>query len=291
MENEPMPKPSSFILLPFLCLLFLGATPTNTHAGTPPELYYEIDTSLLSGNTIVDEVGFERLLRSINERLGTLGHAKESADGQIIVRLEKGIDPVNLGAIKRRIQTLGNLEFRFLADAERPEDQSLIKLARNLPLNKKKVTVGQLVVAQWVTYSEEEFLQGFAKSLRYVERLTDHGAEALMLMDMIHLDGTRLTSAEKKSDGKGSPALKLSFDPKGSSLLNELTSHDKVVSAPKQERFLCLVMDKNIMGATCIQESLDSDILIIGMTEHYADAILAILHEGVLPYPLREVQQ
>ncbi len=248
-------------------------------------LHYEVDTSELRKGEGIDTTN---LLRSLHIRLGTTGRARFLDNRQIEIHVNGQPDHAELEMIKLRIIALGHIEFRYTADQQRREDRIIIEQARLLPLHTKELIINGSKVAEWVAYSEKEFDPSDAPDHRLVKRVTGTVSEALVMANSLHLTGEYLTSAKKGVDKHGRHLIDFSFNRKGSSLLRKLTSEENTNRNHEESRLLGFVLDNRLLGGTPIRKMLHKNVQIGGMTENAVDAVIAIVHAGMLSYPLED---
>ena len=201
--------------------------------------------------------------------------------------------PDALEYVKQRITQLGQLEFRITADPTQPnpQEREIIRLAMELPLSQKDVTVGNRVVAQWLPYSLEEFGPVEKEDSRQiVKRLAGDTPEALVLLDpdAISVTGEYLRSVSKGVDERGGPAVNFTFDSQGARRFQQLTSKNLPNAATGARRYLGIVLDKRLLSAPSIESTISSNGQISGrnMTEIEVDNIVSVLREGKLPIQL-----
>jgi SecD/SecF fusion protein len=200
--------------------------------------------------------------------------------------------PDALEYVKQRITQLGQLEFRITADPTQPNSQEreIIRLAQELPLSQKDVTVGKRVVAQWLPYSLEEFGPVDREDRNIVKRMAGDTPEALVLIDpeSVSVTGDYLSSVSKGVDERGGPAVDFTFDTQGARRFQQLTGKNKPNVATGARRYLGIVLDKRLLSAPSIETTIYAQGQISGrtMTEKEVDNIVSVLREGKLPIQL-----
>ena len=195
--------------------------------------------------------------------------------------------PDALDYVKRRITDLGQLEFRITADPTQPRDRPIIEQAQLMPAGLKDVMLGGAKVAEWVAYAPEEFPPG---DDRIITRVAGETPEALVLMDPMNVTGEYLTSTSKGVDERGGPAVHFSFNRAGAGRFRQLTSQNKPNPATGAPRYLGIVLDKRLISAPSINETISGSGIISGaaMGEEEVDYIVSILNAGSLPAALNK---
>ncbi len=195
----------------------------------------------------------------------------------------------DLKFVKRRITSLGQLEFRITADPRWGErDQNIIEQARSIPPEQKVVELNGEAVAEWVPYEEKEFGPFDQPDDRIQKRMAGKNPEALVLRDPWNVTGEYLQRAFKDFDQKGGPAVGFSFDSRGSRKFGRLTGDNKPNPSTGAQRYLGIVLDNRLLSAPSIREKITGQGQISGgaMTEDEVDFTISILDAGSLPAAL-----
>jgi preprotein translocase subunit SecD len=239
-------------------------------------------------------VDMHSLVVTIDNRLEGAGRARAVSRDEVEVEVYGDPNQVELESIQFRISTIGELEFRILADSTQPQDRSIIEQAKRAPPSQRDVTLDGTKVAEWVTYSKAEFGPVDEELGGMVKRVADDRPEALVLMDQLHVTGQYLTSATKGLDERGQPAIHLTFDREGARRFYRLTSENKPKrEMPSARRQLGILLDKRLISAPFIYAAVSDRAMIGGgsLTERDVDSIIAILQAGQLPCPVRLVEE
>lgn len=195
--------------------------------------------------------------------------------------------------IKRRITDVGQLEFRITADPKYKKDQPIIELAKLAPPAQKEIYQGETPVAEWVAYSTAEFGPPDREDAgdRVVKRLAGDVPEALVLIDPLNVTGDYLSSVTEGVDQHGAPAVNFSFDRRGAAGFRLLTSQNKPDPATGAARYLGIVLDKRLISAPSIRETISDHGQISGgaMDRKEVEYIIGILKAGALPASLNKV--
>ncbi len=198
--------------------------------------------------------------------------------------------------VKRRITEMGLLEFRITADPAQPnpQEREIIRLAEELSPAQKEVTLGGRTVAEWVPYEVKEFGPVDEDARGLVKRMAGDTPEALVLIEppAVTVTGKHLRprSIAKGFDDRGGPAVHFAFTSQGSRLFQRLTSMNSPNVATGAQRFLGIVLDKRLLSAPAIRETISSAGIISGgsMTEQEVEHVVSILREGNLPLELQK---
>ncbi len=236
----------------------------------------------------------DSLVIVVNDRLGRRGRAKAKSNGQLQVEIFGDQNNTELGSLKLRIESLGRLEFRILADPRHSRDKAIIEQAMLAPAGEKEVIVAGEKAAEWVAAEKVELRFENEIDDGTVKRQANGATEILVLMDPYNVTGEYLAAAEKAQDWQGGPAVQISFDREGSMRLQRLTSENKPdLAAPAPYRRLGIILDKRVLSAPKIMARISNSAVISGgrITESDVDAILAIFHAGALPFSIRLVDE
>ncbi len=189
-----------------------------------------------------------------------------------------------LDYIKRRITDVGQLEFRITADPNYKKDEPIIEQAKLAPPAQKDVYLGGRQVAEWVALKDEEL------GNRVVTRMAGDVPEALVLIDPLNVTGDYLSSVTQGVDERGGPAVNFSFDRRGAASFRLLTSQNKPDPATGVERHLGIVLDKRLISAPGIRETISDHGQISGgaMDQKEVEYIIGILKAGALPASLNK---
>ena len=163
----------------------------------------------------------------------------------------------------------------------------IIRQAQSLAPEKKEVVVAEDVEARWVRYSTDT-LGSTEDSM--VTRAIGGNKETLILIDPLHVTGVYLRAARKTLDQRGTSAIELFLTKRGAKLLGKLTG-DNAPNPAGSTRRLGLVLDDKLLAAPTIQATVSNAAVFGGLSKHEATSVMAILNEGVLPLPLREVEE
>ena len=255
-------------------------------------LTYAADPALLPAGTLPDA---DSLAAIINNRLARNGRARAIDDDQVAVEIFRSLDPAELESIKRLIGSMGTLEFRITAQAGLPinTDVNIINTAVALPASEKSVVLDGEKRAEWVTYSPEEFGPFNVADPRIVKRLAGNSPEALVLIDSWNVTGQYIRSARTTNDESGRPAVSFELNNQGATRFAQLTGQNLPNPATGGVRHLGILLDKRLISAPSIRSPIHNRGQISGgaMTSEEVDRIVAILHTGALPYPIKLISE
>src|SRR5262249_29410890 len=151
-------------------------------------------------------VDLDRVVTVINGRLENMGRAEKLPNRKIDVGLYGNLSPEESEWMKRLISDSGHLEFRITADPNLEKNESVVKLANELPPDQTTLIQNGSPVAKWVGYSEREFGPIDREDNRIVKRLAGDKPDALVLIDAINVTGDRLNQVTDGVDSLGNPA-------------------------------------------------------------------------------------
>src|SRR5262245_37461342 len=109
-------------------------------------LTYEIDPTKTDNPAAVD---LDRVVTVINGRLGNMGRAEKLPNRKIDIGLYGNLSPEESEWMKRLISDSGHLEFRITADPNLEKNETVVKLAKELPPDQKTVVQNGSPVAKW----------------------------------------------------------------------------------------------------------------------------------------------
>jgi len=105
------------------CVTLIG----SSHAPVGLVLIYSVDRSDAQGTP---SAVMDSLVKQLNGRLRSLGHARALNSQQLEVGVYGNPRGAEVESIKRLIGGMGHLEFRILADSSMPNDRPIITLAK-----------------------------------------------------------------------------------------------------------------------------------------------------------------
>jgi SecD/SecF fusion protein len=232
------------------------------------------------------------LIAALKERIDPTGTRevviREYGPAVEIIIPETGPEALNF--VKRRLTSLGQLEFRITADPSIPEERRIIDLAETLPPNQKLVRRDGQPVAKWVEYDVTEFGPPEQPDERVVKRPAGDTPEALVLLDQFNVTGDYLSTVNKDIDETGGPAVQFTFDQYGASRFRRLTSANRPNPATGAVRYLGIVLDGRLRSAPSIRSTISSQGQISGgaMTDKEVEFTVGILKAGKLPVALNK---
>ena len=275
-----------FVVLATVCCTTAGCQERRTTA----VLKYQISPN----ERTLAAADMDSLVIVVNERLGRHGRAKATSNGQLEVEIFAEHSNTELESLKLRIESLGRLEFRILADSRHPDNKTTIEQAKLAPAPQKEVIISGNKVAEWVEAGKVEVDAKNEIDDGTVKRQAKGATEILVLMDPYNVTGEYLAAAEEAQDQQGDPAIQVSFSREGARRLQRLTSENKPdPAAPVPYRRLGIILDKRVLSAPKIMAPISNGAMISGgrISESDVDAIIAIFHAGALPFSIRLVDE
>lgn len=256
---------------------------------TTETILFEVDRQQVNDDLppgLTENELIESLVIGMDSRLNGEGRVHLLPNGQIQVDLTGKLNQKQLDAMKRRVATRGNFEFRILASPVIVTDKAIVEKALAIAPEEKEVVVDGGVVAKWAPCRDAN--QGPPDLIVY-RTLGVNSSEALALIDPLNVTGEYLRTAEKTAGHAPSYAgLRLTLSPEGAKLLRKLTSDNQ--PTPTGERHaMALILDDVILSAPTINAVISDSCILEGMTTEEVDALIAILNAGTLPLPVREV--
>ena len=270
-----------------VCCTFASCTPQRTSV----VLTYNVAPN---AGDVVRTSDLDDVLMVINDRLGRRGRAKALRGLEFHVEIFGDVTNAELDSLKLRIESIGKLGFRALADSREPGHQAIIDEARLATPAQKDVSVAGKKAAEWIACEKLEAHFDNASNDGAVKRQAGSQSEVLVLTDPYDVTGADLTAAEKAKDERGAPAIQVTFDRGGAMRLRRLTSENMPKSGPLTAyRRLGIIFDKRLLSAPKIVAPISNSAIISGgsLSESDVDAIIAIFHAGGLPYPVRLVNE
>jgi SecD/SecF fusion protein len=260
------------------------------HATPGVELVYVLDPPPQGpqGAMLVDSTA-----QVMEERLGDAGEVHALPNGQIVVLLYGHPSAAALAALKQRVSTVGDLEFRIMASESVAAHRSVIEDARKLTESDADVEQTGKTVARWAALNPLEFRTLEEADERGLEtRMAGTAPQALVLVnDGLNVGGRHLKEVHPDIDEKGKPQLGFSFDAKGAFLFGQLTGQH--TPTPAGQRFhLGILIDGTVMSAPRIESKITGRGRMSGnMTKEDVDALTAILSAGQLPSAVKLVSE
>lgn len=249
-------------------------------------LVYEIDPATPVGGEVV-----QRMIEVIDRRIN---HGALVPEGKIRTlgtrRIEVqvyGNDPMELDRLKRRIEVLGTLEFRIVAN--RRDHAALIATAEET--GEQELRRDGKPTARWVP-AEKDVAESIRGNPNFASRTNPAGEfEVLVCIDRFNVTGDYLESAVPGVDARGRPAIEFQFDARGAALFGAMTSAN-LPDSSGFSRQLAILLNGRVMAAPSIQCTITDRGEITGnFTREEVEDLVGILNAGRLPAPLRFVRQ
>ena len=245
-------------------------------------------------------IDINELVRALKERVnpGGVREVVIRAYGEKQVEfIIPDIGPAEIERIKKMIVKAGFLEFRIVA--ERQFDADLVTQAETeneLAQRQRKNPPRRLfqddqLVGEWVkaAIDKEKTKPGNivykidVENPQFVTREAKTGeVEILLAVDDFNVEGIHLRSAASDYDQSLAPCIRFSMTGRGAALFGGLTSTN-------EQRKLGIVMDKQLLSAPTIQETITSVGQITGrFNQEEVDVMVGVLKAGRLPAALQE---
>ncbi len=245
-------------------------------------LVYEVDKT----QTVDPQYDMNKLVGAITRRVNPGGVKEVSVrpfgDDQVEIIIPEA-DEAETERIKRKISSIGTLEFRITAN--RRDHADIIAQAEKSTARELRGNEGP--IARWVPL-EEKAAQEFAQSADYVTRLDDQKRrEVLVVIDPYNVTGDYLYRATPDVDDQGRPAVSFRFDGSGAKLFGGLTGDNVPDRVDGFERHLGIILDGFMYSAPSIRSTIFADGIITGsFTQDQVDELAAVLTAGSLPATL-----
>lgn len=282
------------LLAAVVALSTCGVSAGGDHEPVSVVLKYQVDATAAAsvGANNMNEL-MRYLVTAINDRLKGRGVARSAGTGLVEVDVYGKLNKTQLDLLKRRISSMGKLEFRITADPEWSEDEPIIDKARLLPPDKNDVEIDGEKMAEWVPYSVAEFGPPDRPEPGLVKRSAGGVPQSLVLMDPWNVTGEYLTSVTKGRNGRGDPAVNFSLDAQGAARFRQLISKNKPSSITGAFRHLGMLFDSRLISTPIIRTTAIAHGQISGraMSDAEVDLIIDILRCGRLPVPIRLVSE
>ncbi len=295
-----------------VCFTLLSAG-IITALGWPPRLGIDLSGGVIlvyeiSPDSEVDSQKLDTLIRIIRNRIDPSGTKQITIRpfGQRQVEIiipRASLDEVE--QVKRKITSMGTLEFRILADSRwGQQDLRIMRLARASTGREVRDEDGTLL-ARWVPIVNkpeviQQFhaptpegqvanLKGFATREIQVPGQEQPRVEILVKMDPYNVnmgeDGGHLIRVSKGVDQRGGPAVNFTFDAQGAHRFSRLTGEN--LPRGDLKRHLAIILDGFLQSAPTINEQIEASGQISGnFTPEEVEEYIAILQAGQLPAEL-----
>ena len=281
-----------FVALAALSLVILLGN-RDWNALARPEgviLTFEVDRELTFEEEPVD---IEQVVAAVDRRLnpGWTRLARVRQTGPELIEVATfTTDPAELGRIGRRIQSVGTIEFRVLAN--RRDHQILIERALKEESRTLQEADGRLL-AWWVPVAagEEDNLGQCPEAA--ARTVSDNGGERmeiLVVKDPFDVNGSYLVRAARGVDASGRPCVRFQLNHRGGQLFGGLTGNNLPDAATGFSRKLGILLDGFLVSAPAIRSTISGRGEITGsFSQQEVDDLVDVLNAGSLPAPLKKV--
>jgi len=248
-------------------------------------LIYEVDRDALTEDQAVD---MDKLVMAVARRVNP-GGVKEVTvrpygEQQIEIIIPEA-DSAEVERIKRKISSIGSLEFRILAN---PRDHAEIIADASAP-GIRELRGEKGVISRWVPVADDKAAE-YLDSPNYVTRQNQRGqTEVLVVMDEYNITGQYLQRAASGADERGRPAVKFTFTSEGGGLFSQLTRDNLPDEVQNFSRQLGILLDGYLQSSPRIQTVIYDQGEITGIdNQAEVDSIVEILNAGSLPTALQK---
>jgi preprotein translocase subunit SecD len=281
------------LLVVAVAVLGCGGCRKDDEARVPlAELIYEdADAEANGGGQASASSAVAILNRRFTGPLAKMAHAERYSSQQIRVRVF-GDDKDLIPQVRRRIEVVGMIEFRILANKH--DHSSVIeeaKDARSWDVRDK----GHSLIAEWIPVAVA--LEGIVSHDREVVTRVgqirgDTVLFVLAMSDAYNMNGSYLQRAEAGVDEDGNRFMLLHWDEDGSRRLAGLTGANLPDQKHGITRKLGVILDKSLVAVVPIHATISNRMDVCGpFDEEGIDALVAILNGGSLPMQLRQVAE
>ncbi len=272
----------------WLCLAVLIGCQRERPVGAVLE--YELEAESISKQADIDYAAIVAVVdRYLNarQRLGEVS----LADGDTIEVGVFGGDPRDVDKVKQRLESLGTLELRIVAD--RHADADLIKTALELPTSQRRVEAPDgTLMARWVPVQRKAFEP--IMTLRDTFALREPGhkqLEVLVKIDPFHVTGEYISRAAPGARND-IPCIEFEFNKQGAALFGALTGANLPDPDAGRDSAMGIIVNGTLMTAPHIKSVITDRGEITGnFTFPEVQALAAALGTGGLPAPLRLVRE
>lgn len=254
-------------------------------AGPLATLEYEADFGAASDAT-PDKM--QSLLDVLNRRLGDVGQAQTVSANRLKVEINRDATLDELQDLRRKLETVGELQFRIIVQPHLAEHKSIADAARALPADQNDLWVEGKKMAQWMPYEAGRLEQ---IESRLAKREADGVMQALVLMnDGFNVTGKYIEKCDRGLDETGQAQINFSFNDQGALRFGQLTS----TYSPQDGKLhvLAIILDNKILTAPTIRSKITHQGRISGLGNmKEVDFIASAVNAGSLPYPIRLIAE
>ena len=242
----------------------------------------------------------DNMVGAISRRINPQGTEEVTVRRVGLDRIEiiiPGADQSYVEEMKRRIATVGALEFQILATNYKGEHKSLVSDARKLPQDKDIVVQNKVVVARWVTlHPGNEKITNGGDTLDAEFRTVKRGADGELNQVLVAISPERqqvtgkfLVRASEDIDQRtATPSVSFQFNTQGGTRFFNLTSSHLPTKASDGKKYrLAILLDGKIQSAPVLNEAITNNGQITGtFTQKEVKALVDVLNAGALDVPL-----
>ncbi|MDO4550546.1 MAG: protein translocase subunit SecD, partial [Planctomycetia bacterium] len=269
-------------------------------------LVYQIQEGSSTGGVTQEEdiqagqtesFSMDELCSALKRRIDPTGveeiSVRPMGDRQVEITVPE-VDEEGVASLKRKIRSVGSLEFRITANRSFPEHRRVIEEAMKSTENRVRVedsTGGGETLGWWISVARGEGDKAKEREKDFLrpEYVTRQGKEngqdvlqVLVVNDTYDVQGKYLTDARAGLDGI-SPCVHFSFNSIGATLFGNLTGAN-LPTPNGQQKQLGIILDGHIYSAPNIQSQIFGNGVITGrFTQQEVNDLAAVLKSGRLP--------
>jgi SecD/SecF fusion protein len=254
-------------------------------------LVYELAADPRSAPTAEQTEGvvrvFNRRLQSAQVRWG---EARSTGVNRIEVSVY-GTDATRLANVKRRLASLGTIEFRIVAN--RRDHAQLIETIAGAPPKLMVASDDENRRAAFFPLAPGIAKEHFADDpLILVRDVPGGDPQVLLVLDGHNVNGRYLRSASGGFDSRGLPCLEFSLDDEGAARFEALTSENLPDFQSGFSRRLAIILDGRVHSAPSIQSTIGAEGQITGdFSLPEVQELAYILTSGALPTPVKLIEE
>ncbi len=232
------------------------------------------------------DVRMDLLISGIIKRVNPGGQrevAIRQVGGDQIEVAIPNVDKAEIDAIKKKIETAGQLRFRIVADKNIKEHEEAIKFAEDEIKNpSNEVSNGEEDIAQWVDATKTARPQG-----SWLTRTINGKEQVLVILDPYDVDGDGLSAQGIYAADGYTVMFQLPTD--SARKFGELTGKNLPDPRTGQKRELGIVLDGELKSAAYINSRITDRGEITGrFTQDEMNFIVDVLNAGALPAALQK---
>ena len=257
-------------------------------------LVYEVDQSKRASQEPLSGDEMDKLIAAIQRRVNP-GGTKEvvirkygNQQVEIICPISKTEGAAEVDHLKRMISSVGDLQFRILANTR--DDKELIDRALAEPSKSKLYDAAGKLMAWWapIKAGQEGSFSGYREIAMRQREIKGKGkvTEVLVLKDDYNVTGKYLTKAASDTR-EGKPCVTFHFDAEGGQLFGQFTGSHLPDELTEFSYKLGIILDDELYSAPSIRSTIyDSGEITGRFTPQEVEELVNVLNAGSLPAAL-----